>query len=56
MQSPGPAIGGRDYSVHNPLKVRLGLRLWTEAYIRAIREGAPPELDKTRGVQESSGR
>jgi hypothetical protein len=31
-----PRITGKDYSVYNPAKARLGMMLWVEAFIKAI--------------------
>ena len=40
-------IGGRDYSVHNPRRVRQGMRLW----IKALRKALPRHQadDRTDG-------
>jgi len=39
-------IGGKDYSVYEPGKVRLGLRLWTEAFLRALPQQMPAPPDE----------
>jgi hypothetical protein len=36
MEPSRPKITGKDYSVYNPTKVRLGMRIWTEAFIKAL--------------------
>jgi len=34
-------IVGKDYSVYDPVRLQLGLRLWTEALLRALPQHAP---------------
>ena len=36
MKPAPPRIGGKDYSVYSPVKVRQGLKLWAEELIRAL--------------------
>lgn len=33
-----PEIGGNDYSVFKPERYRQGIRLWTQAFVRALQE------------------
>jgi hypothetical protein len=40
-----PHIVGQDYSVYQPLKVEQGLKLWTEAYLRALPALGLPPID-----------
>jgi hypothetical protein len=48
MEPSRPRITGKDYSVYNPTKARLGMRLWVEAFIKAI-----PKHVKDDGNQAS---
>jgi hypothetical protein len=36
MKPAPPRIGGKDYSVYSPVKVRQGLRLWVEELLRSL--------------------
>ena len=47
MKQSKPKIVGQHYSVYNPSKVKLGLRLWTEEFIRAVhrQKGVKPSTE-----------